>query len=273
MSFPSDEERGDDDDQPTLLDSPAEPLPPQGGATRQQLFVALAQPIRAHLQTRVEEVRKVKEQKLEIYAATKQPQFLPYVDKAKENLDRLGAHPTNRDIELALYEAKYDGREEMDKLACRIIGTSEAHQMVDELAQALIEQYTRDVSKANVSALADFVCTRRAVLTVLKELQRKDGDSDKENYYERAIHNLFFPRFNASDRLACGPLDHRDREIAHLWLIDERLVFHKLLASDVAPSRLRRLLSDSNEPPDIVVFDPAFPASDNLTDLNSLQFP
>jgi hypothetical protein len=271
LKFPPDEDYKEDDSQLAWTNSPEIREAASTVVTKARLFEVLAEKIRAKLRPHVEDVRKLKEQKLESYASAKQPQFLPYVERAKGHLDRLKLKPSDKDIELALYEAKFDGREELGRIVDSIISKSESHQMVGEVAEILIAQLSTTAGAANASALAEYICTRRAVITVLKQLQRKDDDASKNNYFEELLHNLFFPRFTTSQRIACGPMDRRDREIAHLWLLDERLVFHKLLASDVALSRLKRFLSDSNEPPDLVVFEPAFSTSDNLNDLSSVS--
>ena len=111
--------------------------------------------------------------------------------------------------------------------------------------------------------MAEYVLSRRAVLTVLRLLQTKEGDADKDSVYERTIRNVFFPRLQTSDDVSCGPQSAPVRELAHVWLIDERLVFHRPLGSDVPPSKLRGFLSDSSDPPDLVVFDPAFTVTDD----------
>ena len=59
-----------------------------------------------------------------------------------------------------------------------------------------------------------------------------------------------------------GRLNDRGQDIENLWLVDERLVFHRLLASDKPVSTLRGFLASestgTDHEPDIVIFDPAF---------------
>jgi len=121
-----------------VLGAPSEDETEQEGVTEREFFAAVAERIRPYSSAFIEEVKRKKEKQLEKFAMNEQPQFRPYVDRAKQNLDRLKARPTKRDVELAPYEAKIDGRVEMDDLVRKIIAGSEAHQMIDTVRQQLI---------------------------------------------------------------------------------------------------------------------------------------
>lgn len=256
LKFLPDAVPSDDGEEPDLF-AGAVPVPSAGeGVSKKELFEALSARIRAHLADHIQGVRKKKERQLDDFVATEQPQFRPYVDRAKQHLDRLPARPSRKDIELVLYEAKIDGRQEMTELVSRIVRECEAHKQVELHRHGLINQFAREANNANVSALAEYVCTRRAVLNVLRANLGKG--SDDRHALEKVIHDLFFPRYSTSDELSLSPSGPSEREIANLWLLDERLVFHRLLASDIALNKLRGFRSTSEDEPDIVVFDPAF---------------
>lgn len=242
----------------------------EDGVSRKMLFKAVAERIRERLKDYVDDIRHKKEGQLENFARKEQPQFTPYIERAKQHLDRLKARPSKKSIEMALYEAKLDGRREMDELLNMIIIASEAHQQVSKGHEILVTQFVREANKANVSALAEYVCLRRSVLSVLKNLQKKDGDLNTDNEYESVIHELFFPMGRTSDSVPCGPHENDDKEIAHLWLVSEQLVFHKLLASDLPLSKLKGFLSGSEVASDIVIFDPAFSTTDDDNNLSRI---
>jgi len=273
LKFLADTEPEEEEPETSLLtEIPPMPVVQDQGITKSELFEKIADLIRMKLNTHLEGVRRQKEEKLEKFAQQDQPQFRPYLERAKQHLGRLKARPNQKAIELALYEARIDGRTEMNNLIDRIITESPAHEQVEDARKRLVEDFTKEANRANVYALAEYVCLRKAVISVLKALQqKKDGDADKNNVYESVIHNLFFPRFQTSDRIPASHASETRREIAHLWLLDERLVFHRLLASDVPPSKIRGFLSNDDNSTDIVVFDPAFSASDDLADLGSIS--
>lgn len=284
LRFPEDEsakDEGDDaDDQLTLLVAEDEDGA-QDGVTKEQLYTGLADKIRGHLGEHIADVRKKKERQIEDFAQREQPQFRPFVDLAKTHLDRLPARPSKRDIELALYQAKMDGRAELEVSVDEIVKKVASAEQVEQHRTQLIDRFASEVNRQAISALVEYVCTRRAVINVLKANLGKQGDKYE---YEAIVHDLFFPRFITSDRIPVGPLGPGEREIENLWLIDERLVFHRLLTSDKPLSTLRKLLvldksvvadvSEKNDEPDILIFDPALVTaeSDSFETLGIVEF-
>lgn len=239
---------------------------------RTELMTAIAQKVREHLGTHIEEVRRHKMEDVERFVH-RQPQFAPYVERAKEvHIDRLPAGAGERAIEEALYAAKIDAREDMQRTVSSIIAASPAHAQTEAARHALLLKFTVEANRANESALAEYVCTRRAVLDVLKYNLGTERSDDYEK--EKVIHDLFFPRGHTGGSVEVGPAWGPHREIAHLWLLDERLAFHRLVASDLPLNKLKAFLSDSGGEPDVVVFDPAFLTAegDEFTSVALVEF-
>ena len=72
---------------------------------------------------------------------------------------------------------------------------------------------------------------------------------------EKAVHNLIFPLQTLSDEI--GFEDH------NLWMVDEKLSYHKYLASDKRFKKIEPLNSESNDRPDIIVFNKPFAFSND----------
>jgi hypothetical protein len=220
---------------------------------RGDLDDALKPRIRAYLHEHLEAIRRRKEQELDNFAAGEQPQFRPFLDLAKKRLDRLPAEPTKRDIELALYEAKIDGREELNDLVRQLEAERPVLGRVSETLGRLMAQFAATANRSNMSALAEYVCARRAVISVLENaLGRKD---DGTKHYEAVVHDLFLPRFAASSSVPVGPTDADLRRVDNLWLIDERLAFSSLVASDLPAGSHVEVPTDAQEEPDILIFN------------------
>jgi hypothetical protein len=281
LKFPKSSDGPDDDepDEPLLAE---EDEVQEEGVSREELFANLATRIRAHLREHIADVRKKKEKQLEDFVHKEQPQFRPFVETAKRNLERLPARPSKRDIEVALYLAKIDERSDLEKTLDEIVKKVASSEQVGQQRQHLIEKFATDANRQALSALAEYVCTRKAVIDVLKA---NLGRTPEDKYrYEDIIHDLFFPRHRTSDEMPVGPLGPDEREIENLWLIDERLVFHRLLTSDKPLSVLKKLLvngkaivadiTEKNDEPDILIFDPAFVTteSDNFSSLGIIEF-
>jgi len=103
------------------------------------------------------------------------------------------------------------------------------------------------VADVNQADLARYVCHRRAVLDFLhKQLSRK---ADGKYPLEDRVHNIISPMGTTSDDVF--PEEH------NLWLLDEKLVYHKFLASDKQLRTLPLLSNGGKKKPDIIVFDKA----------------
>jgi hypothetical protein len=279
-SAPPNEDSEDFEAQPALLVL-GDDEPEVEGVTKEALTAELAERIRGHLSEHIAEVRKSKEKQLEDYAHKEQPQFRPFLDIAKKNLERLPARASKRDVEVALYLAKMDGRADLELSVNEIINKVASAEQVLTHRTHLVDKFASEANRQALSALAEYVCTRRAVLDVLKAHL---GKHDDRYEYEEFVHDLFFPRHITSDVISVGPLSAGERELENLWLIDERLVFHRLLTSDKPLSTLKKLLvasttvvadtSDKNDEPDILIFDPALVTteSDSFETLGIVEF-
>lgn len=234
LKFPKDKEESEDDDdaQSTLFDV--------DGITKKELSDHIADQIREHLCDHISDVRRRKEQQIEDFAANEQPQYRPFVDSAKLLIGRLKSRPSPRDVELVLCEAKIEGRQAMDRLVKELVASTPSLQQVAQYRKTLVDKFVTEANRHNLSALAEYVCTRKAVIRVLQSNLQKNEDG--EHAYEAAVHDLFFPRSYTSDQLPVGAKDAKDIEIENLWLIDERLVFHKLLSSDKPLGEMRGFL-------------------------------
>jgi hypothetical protein len=109
------------------------------------------------------------------------------------------------------------------------------------------EEYFARVGDANQADLARYVFHRRLILEFLQKLLglQQDGKYSREN----RIHRLIFPMGATSSEV---PFERHN-----LWLLDERLAYHKFLASDKQLRSTQPLVSGSQKELDLVVFDKA----------------
>lgn len=106
-----------------------------------------------------------------------------------------------------------------------------------------LEEYTETENELGKSQLAKYIVHRRVILDLLeRSLQKLAHD---ENYaLEQDLHNLVFPMGKTSVDI------FRDQQ--NLWVIDEGLSFHSILASDKKMKSVPQLGSSSNKEPDII---------------------
>lgn len=107
--------------------------------------------------------------------------------------------------------------------------------------------YSKIIEVGN-SKLSEYVIHRKLVLELLdKHLKStEDGKFSKEE----TVHKLIFLLKKLSDDI--GYEEH------NLWIIDEKLSYHKYLASDKRFKDLEPINSESKERPDIIIFNRPF---------------
>ena len=126
--------------------------------------------------------------------------------------------------------------------------------------QELFDTYWSGITEISKTCLAEYVARRKTLLTILEDtLTIQDNGKFKK---EDAIHSIICPMRHTSDDV--------DFEEMNLWIIDERLAYHKFLASDKTIKSLPDVDSKSTKELDIAVFDRAFAFSDNETPLNTI---
>jgi hypothetical protein len=133
-----------------------------------------------------------------------------------------------------------------------IISSLDKIEDIDVFKKQYSEAFQKIVEVGN-SKLSEYVVHRKMVLDILDKHIKKDkqGKYCKEN----AIHQLVFPLKSESDDI--GFDDH------NLWVIDERLAFHKYLASDKSFKQNKEMESDSILRPDVIIFNKPFAFSGN----------
>jgi hypothetical protein len=104
------------------------------------------------------------------------------------------------------------------------------------------------------SDLAEYVVNRKSVLSFLEKILGKDDNG--EYAMEGVLHEIIFPLRKTSDDVQIE--DH------NLWIIDERLVYHHYLASDLRFTQqvASPIKVESESRPDIIIFNKAFALSE-----------
>ena len=106
-----------------------------------------------------------------------------------------------------------------------------------------IKRYVENIQQLKQTDLARYVIHRKHILELLKEAL-KIGEDGKYSKEER-IHDLIMPMQKTS-----GEIHFKDN---NLWIIDERLVFHHYLSSDLSFKSMETKDSDSLSRPDILI--------------------
>lgn len=192
----------------------------------------------------------VREEKLERFTkfiTLDAPQYKPLLKYKPETIDRIKPTVSNKTLEIELFkiqqdlelEVKSEGRDIFDKI-----------KSVEDLTEfgETYSKYSEKVTALGSAKLAQYIIYRKTILELL-EHSLEIGDDDKY-VLENAVHQVIFPLKKTSDDV---PFDKQN-----LWIIDERLAYHRYLSSDKPFSEITPITSDSKDRADILIFNSPF---------------
>lgn len=84
-------------------------------------------------------------------------------------------------------------------------------------------EIVEDMNKLNQYELSKYVVHRKLIIEFLEKILQKK-EKDNNYFYEKDLHNLVFPMKKFGNQV--------NYEEHNLWLIDDRLSYHKFLSSD-----------------------------------------
>ncbi|EKO4007086.1 hypothetical protein DXJ57_19970, partial [Vibrio fluvialis] len=105
------------------------------------------------------------------------------------------------------------------------------------------KKYAEAINDVGKSNLAKYVIHRKSIVDIL-ELSLEIRDDDKYAL-ENAVHDIIMPLSSTNDDVT--------NQSQNLWLIDERMSFNTLLASDKPFSSITNI--EDNRRPDILIFN------------------
>jgi hypothetical protein len=159
-------------------------------------------------------------------------------DLSDEKLD-IELHKLTRNYEMELKNEAHRIKEELK------------HSKVKEYStyKEALQKYTGDLNEIGKSNLAKYIVHRKAVIDAL-EFSLEFQENDKYAL-EDTVHDIIMPIRSTSD----------DVQENNLWLIDERMAYHKHLVSDKSFKSVTDI--DSTERPDLLVFNNPVVYGDN----------
>lgn len=202
--------------------------------------------IRSLLEPHTEASRLEKEKRIREYVNNRAPEYRYILNRFPEELDAIPADLTERSLEIRLYELHRKIEIRVHNRAEEILASGVTIRP-DRPYKEQLEQFARfwedfnDVGKAD---LARYIVQRKLMLSILEEALKVQGDGKYAR--EDVIHAVIFPLRSTSDEV--GYSEH------NLWIIDEKLAYHRYLASDMPLRKVDGLDSQSMSRPDLLIF-------------------
>ena len=204
----------------------------------EQIYSEFAEQIE---QLSIKRVAKVKE------FVNQHPRYKQLLKYKSDELKRIPSTLSDEKMELELFKIQQSLELDVKKEAAAVLKFIDSDEDREKFSQDHQELYHKIIEVGN-SKLSEYVIHRKLVLDLFQKLLN-------EKATEKAVHNLIFPLQTLSDEI--GFEDH------NLWMIDEKLSYHKYLASDKRLKKIELANSTSNERPDIIVFNRPFAFSND----------
>ena len=214
------------------------------------------------LAPQIEPVRTAKLEKIKHYVETQAPQYRPLIKHKPEILDDIPPNLKEEDLDIALYGHDHEYRTGLKKKGQELIEDLREGRTDKQGFEEGLKQFIHDWNEAGMAELAKYVAYRKAILLFLEEglAQKEDGKYSRES----AIHEAVFPLRTTSDEVL--------PEQTNLWVIDEKLVYHHYLASDLPFKKMEEIVeAESADRPDLIIFHSASALAESEAPFTSIS--
>lgn len=188
---------------------------------------------------------KVRKEKMDLYVPIIEQEYPNYnavLQHKKEQIEKLPAGLSKQELDIKLYEIESDWRLDVKSKGLELIDKEKDITQLENYKERYSEFLT-NFNEIGQSDLARYIVHRRAVIDLLDRLIELNEENKFEN--EDIVHSLFFPIRET------GKTVTTDKQ--NLWLLDERLTYNKLLASDKLFKQVEEFKSESTKRMDLVV--------------------
>lgn len=214
--------------------------------TRQELDAEVIHALKKVAEPYIAQLRVDKRKAIETFIQQDAPQYrFQLQPRYRERLEQIPPNLSLDQLDIELYRAQKDIELEHRQRASNIKSLSLDSVAGSSEYGALYEEYLDEENELGKAALAKYVVHRRTILELLESaLKVQDSGAYAR---EDLVHSLIYPMRSDSDEVEFSQ--------QNLWVVDERLAYHRYLASDLPMSRMRAVNSSDRDEPDLAVFN------------------
>ena len=224
------------------------------GTGKENLVSTAVEYVQGYLSDYLSDIEKRKREQIDTFVSQDKPTYRYLLNNRPEVYQAIPAGLKADDLDMELHKHVQLWEREIKKQEKELEkATTKSISQDDTSYQKLFEQYWSSVTKISKTCLAEYVARRKTLLKMLEDALtiQNDGSFKKED----VIHSLICPMRHTSNDITF--------EEMNLWIVDERLAYHKYLASDKTLKSMPVIDSNSTKEPDIAIFDQAFAYSDS----------
>lgn len=214
--------------------------------SQQELRKKITDLLHSEFEDQIELLSKKRYSKVKDFVA-QHPRYRQLLKYKSNELKKVPSTLSEDKMEIELFKIQQSLEFDVKKEARDILKFIDNEDDKEDFSENHKELYSKIIEVGN-SKLTEYVIHRKLVLELFAKFLKRKAT-------EKAVHSLIFPLQTLSDEI--GFEDH------NLWLIDEKLSYHKYLASDKKFKKLKPIESESNERPDVIVFNKPFAFSND----------
>ena len=198
-------------------------------------------------------LNEAKKERIKEFVSSEAPQYRPLLKHKPERIDHLRSGLTDDQLDIELYKIGQEWDKELRVEYRRLLAEGEETVVEEKAFHDRYERFLEEWNEAGISKLARYVVHRKATLDFLEERLRLKADGKYP--LEDAIHEIIFPLKATSEDIKI--------ENMNLWIIDEKLAYHFYLASDKPLKQVEAVEVESDDRPDLLIFDRPFAFSES----------
>lgn len=232
----------------------------QESSDEEQIIDKTVEFIKSHYKEELDKVDTEKRKIIDHFVQSRCPKYRYLLNSNPDVYDNIPYGLPNEKLELELFQQEQKWEYKIAEQKSAIEEHIKNNVMSEPAFEELFSQYCKGITDLSRAGLAEYVARRKAVIDLLEKALESDYDGKYSK--ESKIHSIICPMRVTSDEI---PFDSMN-----LWLIDDRLAYHRYLASDKKMKSIPFDISDEDKRMDIAVFDAALSYTADDDNINSI---
>lgn len=209
--------------------------------TQEELRRAISELILSEFVEQINHLSEIRLNKVKEFVS-QHPRYRQLLKYKPEKLMKIPSTLSEDKMEIEVFKIQQELELDVKKETKRVLKFIDNEDDMEDFDEKHKELYSKIIEVGNAK-LSEYVIHRKLVIDLFNKLLKKRAP-------EKAVHSLIFPLQTLSDEI--GFEDH------NLWMLDEKLSYHKYLASDKSFKQIAEVNSESKDRPDILIFNKPF---------------
>lgn len=214
--------------------------------SQEELRKAITDLLQTEFEDQINQLSETRINKVKEFVS-QHPRYKQLLKYKPELLKKIPSTLSEEKMELEVFKIQQELELDVKKETRSVLKFIENDQDMEEFDEKHKELYAKIIEVGNAK-LSEYVIHRKLVLDLFEKMLKRKAT-------EKAVHSLIFPLQTLSDEI--GFEDH------NLWMLDEKLSYHKYLASDTTFKKVKPVNSESKDRTDIIIFNKPFAFSND----------